>query len=66
MTGQVKLYIDSQDYEALLRRWRFAPAGDEMFQGETGEYWGKRLAELRDKDADDAVAASKRVGWTRK
>lgn len=66
MTNQVKLYIDSQDYEALLRRWRFAPAGDEMFQGEAGHYWAKRMAELRDKDPGGAVAASKRVGWERK
>jgi len=64
LTPERKQYIDSLSYEALLSRWRFAPIGDSMFQGETGEYWGQRMAELREQGADH-VGASKSLGWTR-
>ena len=46
-----KAYIDSLSYEQLLSKWRFAPIGDPWFQGETGDYWGKRMKELRDSGA---------------
>jgi hypothetical protein len=49
-------------YESMLARWRFAPVGDVMFQGESGEYFAKRMAELRAAGADH-VGASKRLGW---
>jgi hypothetical protein len=62
LTPEHKAHIDSLSYEALLRHNRFAPAGDPWFQGETGTYWLKRMAELRDAGADH-VGASKRIGW---
>lgn len=62
LTPENKAYIDKLNYEELLRRWRFAPAGDEWFQGETGNYWFKRMKELREQGADH-VGASKRIGW---
>ena len=64
LTDKRKAYIDSLSYEALLARWRFAPIGDLYFQGETGQYWGKRMAELRNAGADH-VGASKAIGWDR-
>lgn len=63
LTEQNKKHIDSLSYEALLSRWRFAPVGDTWFQGETGDYWGKRLAELRNKNPTAAVQTSKTLGW---
>ena len=65
LTPENKAHIDAMSYEGLLSRWRNAPAGDAWFQGETGEYWGKRMAEMRDADPGGAVAASKRIGWER-
>ena len=65
LTPENKKHIDSLGYEALLSRWRFATVGDAWFQGETGDYWGKRMAELRSADPDGHVAASKSIGWTR-
>lgn len=62
LTPENKQYIDSLDYEQLLRRWRFAPSGDPWFQGETGKYWSERMKELRKQGADH-VRASKTVGW---
>jgi hypothetical protein len=61
LTLENKKYIDSLDYRSLLSKWRFAPVGDKWFQGETGDYWGKRMAEL--KETVDYVAISKEIGW---
>jgi len=61
---EIKEKIDGMDYESMLRKWRFAPVGDSMFEGETGDYFQgimlKKKAEIGD---EAAVAASKRVGW---
>lgn len=62
LTAENKAYIDNLSYEGLLRSWRFAPSGNEWFQGETGKYWGERMKEMRDKGADH-VGASKSIGW---
>lgn len=64
LTAERKAKIDAMSYEELLSKWRFAPIGDPMFQGETGEYFGQRMKELRDAGADH-VGASKRLGWDR-
>jgi hypothetical protein len=65
LTPENKEHIDGQSYTQLLSRWRNAPIGDPWFQGETGEYWGKRMTELRDAPGCDAahVSASKAIGW---
>ncbi len=64
LTPENKAHIDSLGYCQLLSHWRFAPMDDPYFQGETGEYWGQRMAELR-KEQGDAMhtAASKAIGW---
>lgn len=62
LTEERKKHIDSLDYEGLLRSWRFAPVGDPWFQGETGDYWKKRMKDLRDAGANH-VGASKSIGW---
>jgi len=63
LTEENKNHIDNLSYEQLLSKWRFAPSGDPWFQGETGEYWGKVMAEKRSKDNDEHVRASKKIGW---
>ncbi len=50
-------------YEDLLRRWRYAPPGDPIFQGDAGKYYADRMAELKAGDPGAAVAASKWIGW---
>lgn len=62
LTPERKQYIDSLSYESLLRQWRFTSIGDPWFQGETGEYWGQRMKELREQGADH-VGVSKKIGW---
>jgi len=65
LTDELKAEIDAKPYHELLYKCRFAPIGDEMFQGESGKYWGKRMAELRSVPGGDEMhtAASKRIGW---
>jgi hypothetical protein len=63
LTAENKAHIDGLNYESLLFRWRFAPAGDPWFEGATGAYWAKRMGELRSQPGgnDRHVAASKRI-----
>lgn len=61
LTPENKKIIDSKSYTELLSNWRFAPSGDVWFQGETGDYWGKRMHELKEKV--DHVGISKEIGW---
>lgn len=63
LTPELKSEIDAKDVEELLRRVRFDPCGSHLFTGESGEYWLKRLGELRSQDDDAYVAASKKIGW---
>ena len=63
LTEENKKHIDSLVYEQLLSRWRFAPIGDPWFQGETGDYWGKRMGALKNRENVDHVATSKKLGW---
>jgi len=64
MTEEIKKRIDNMNYESMLSLWRNAPAGHPMFQGETGDYYSKVMAEKRNKVGDAAhIAASKSIGW---
>jgi len=65
LTPENKAEIDGKDYMELLRRWRFGPIGDPWFSGETGEYYTKRMRELRAEPGgvERHVAASKSIGW---
>jgi len=67
LTPENKKYIDSLSYYGLLSHWRFAPAGDPWFLGETGIYWEKRMSKLRRQPGGNAkhVSASKAIGWER-
>jgi hypothetical protein len=48
----------------MLHRWRFAPVGDPMFQGEIGDYFAKVMKRKRAEVGDPAhTAASKSIGW---
>ena len=67
LTPENKAYIDKLSYQSLLSSWRFAPVGDKWFQGETGDYWARRVYELRNlpNGDDEHVRASKSLGWER-
>lgn len=63
MNERIKQWIDGASYEQLLSKWRYAPIGDMMLQGETGEYYSKIM--FQKKSTVDHVQASKNVGWDR-
>ena len=65
LTPKNKEYIDNLSYRQLLSGWRFSEVGNPWFQGETGQYWGERMRELRSKPGGNEahVAASKNIGW---
>ena len=57
-------WIDGTSFEELLRKWRFATAGDPFFQGEIGQYYSKVMFAKRDAmKHNEAVQISKNVGW---
>lgn len=65
LTDSIKAQIDSYSYEELLRQWRNAPIGSQVFSGESGKYWSERMAQLRNNPGGDErhVRASKNIGW---
>lgn len=63
MTPEQKAWIDAATYEQLLRKWRFSPMGDPMFQGDSGDYYQERMTQLKAADPDGAIQASKNIGW---
>ena len=64
MNEKTRKYIDGLTLDQLLSKWRFAPIGDPMLQGETGDYFSKVMSEKRKAAGDGAwTAASKSVGW---
>ena len=62
-TEQMKAWIDRQTYEGLLRKWRFAKAGDPFFTGEVGDYYVAAMSRTSAATPDGGVGASKRIGW---
>jgi hypothetical protein len=61
---EMRDWIDQASYEELLRKWRFAPAGDPFFRGEIGDYYSKIMHARREEiSAEDCARASKRIGW---
>ena len=59
MTKQEKKQIDGMTQEQLCRKWRFAPLGDPLLTGDTGDYYAKVLKEK----GGFTPEISKRLGW---
>jgi len=63
MDQDQKDWIDNVSYEQLLHRWRFSKSGDEIFQGEAGEYYSKVMNERRALVGNaEHVRLSKKIG----
>ncbi len=63
LTDELKREIDGKPIVEILRKVRFAPTGDPIFEGESGKYWMDRMAQLRGEDNAAFVHASKMLGW---
>ena len=63
--AEMLAWVERASYEDLLRKWRFAPAGDphfltpEVFKALQAKMW-----RLRREDPAQHVRASKAIGWT--
>ena len=58
-------WIDGATYEELLTRWRFAPAGTDWFTNKeiADHYLIVMARKKKEIGHEEAVMASKRVGW---
>lgn len=63
MTPEQKSWIDNASLTDLLRKWRFADIGDELLQGESGDYFAKVMFGKRDADLEVWTTVSKSAGW---
>ena len=61
MTTDEQAKIDAMNRVELARRWRFAPVGDPLLSGDTGDYFKARLDAL----GGFSPAISKEIGWDR-
>jgi len=61
---EMKNWIDNASYKELLYMWRFEPVGSPFFIGEMGDYYARKLNQKREEvGAEEAVKASKSIGW---
>jgi hypothetical protein len=64
LNNKLKAEINNMQYSEMLHKWRFAPAGDKLFQGESGDYFSKNMSEKRNKlSEDEKINISKCIGW---
>ena len=64
MTTELKQKIDAMSVEDMLRKSRFAPLGDPLFTGESGEYFFRAMNKKKDALPEgDWSRISKCVGW---
>ena len=59
MTPEQKERIDNMTQGELCKKWRFAPMGDPLLQGDTGDYFSKILKEK----GGFTPEISKGLGW---
>lgn len=64
MTPEQKEWIDNASYEELFRVMRFAPIGDPMMQGESGDYFISKFNKRRSEVGhEEHTRISKKLGW---
>ena len=64
LTVEVIKTIEKMSYEQMLKKHRFAPSGDPMFEGDSGWLFSKNM-EIKKMELshDERVRISKKVGW---
>jgi len=63
---EIRAWIDNASYEELLKKWRFALAGDPFFLRPMGDYYSRVMARRRKEvGPEEASSASKRIGLER-
>jgi hypothetical protein len=65
-TDNLIAWIDRASYEQLFERWRFAPLGEPLFQGDVGDHYTAVMSQRRAEVGPvEHSATSKRIGWER-
>jgi hypothetical protein len=59
MTPEQKKRIDDMSQEEMARMWRFAPTGEPLLQGDTGDYFSA----IFQGKGGFTPEISKRIGW---
>ena len=59
MTDEQKNRIDSMSQYEMCSKWRNAPSGEPLLQGDTGDYFSKVMKEK----GGFTPAISKDIGW---
>jgi len=62
MTSDEKKWILEASMEELFRKWRFAPVGDSLLQGETGEFFKTEFFKRRDANPAKYTEISEKIG----
>lgn len=55
LTPKLKAEIDAMPHDQLMDQWETAPLDYQIFRGESGKYWWKRIRQLEKEAA--AIAA---------
>ena len=55
----IKAEIDGMSQYQMAEKWRFAPSGSYLFQGEAGDYFKKKFSER----GGFTPSISKSLGW---
>jgi len=63
LTPKLKKQIDEMSLRNMLIKNRFSPAGDPLFQGESGRYFLQVLSKKRNEDPNKFAQISKDIGW---
>jgi hypothetical protein len=64
LTIAEKQQINEMSYYEMLKLWRFSEPGHPIFQGATGDYFEKVMAEKKEEIGPEmAVKISKKIGW---
>jgi hypothetical protein len=61
LTHEVKDIIDGMTYREMLERWRYTPAGDPLFTGESGQYFAEAMSKRRENLEPGVHAAISRL-----
>ena len=59
LTKEMKSKIDNMSHIEMAQKWRFAPAGNRMLMGDTGDYFHKVFKEKGGMTPE----ISKIIGW---
>jgi len=66
MTEGQRIWIINASYYELLKRWRFAEGRDDIFHGESGQFYSDTMNYKKEQlSLNECVRISKLIGWVK-